>query len=356
MQIIRPTEKIEVIESKKQCKTGSAGYLVYQQPLDIYNMCRSLIVFTKFGNKGKNRIEVMDITTEMVDIASMKLTTKAREILKERITKGNIMPKYVDKFHTINSSIKKVPMLSKSIVDLDIWDFFGYICSLSLFMKSLTAGAYTRLGLLDRDNLSIAEVHQTRIIDVPPINLASFIYLALNCSKLAGVDGVDARGLSSLYMDHFNSTHNRAACMDKMYLLLSTLREGVLRYSNYIIASHRDMSNRIKSVIANKKESSKLKAGRVDMSKLGIRLEQLERPERAGPRPPQRPRPSHRDEACTRTEPAPNYPNYVGYGTSSSRSSGTNPSRAANPRPRRADDMGTWEARHEEEGRDIENR
>lgn len=254
MQIIRPTEKIEVIESKKQCKTGSTGYLAYQQPLDIYNMCRSLIVFTKFGDKGKSRIEIMDTTTEMVDIASMKLTTKARETLKERITKSSIMPKHPDKYYTINSSMKKIPMLSKSIVNLDIWDFFGYICSLSLFVKYLSNNG-AKISLPGKDGLSIGDVSHTDIVDVAPINLVNFIYLALN-SK---IPGLDAEGIYALYMEHFNNTHNRIVRLDDMYLLLSTLRESVLRYSNYIIESHRQMNSRIKLLISNKKGNSPLK-------------------------------------------------------------------------------------------------
>jgi len=271
MQIIRPTEKIEVIESKKQCKAGSTGYLAYQQPLDIYNMCKSLIVFTKFGDKGKNRIEVMNTVTEMVDIASMKLTTKARETLKERITGSSIMPKHPDKYYTINLSMKKTPMLSKNIINLDIWDFFGYICSLSLFVKYLSTNN-ARLSLPGKDGLSIMDVSQTHIVDVPPTDLANFIYLALS-SRGPNLDG---EGVSSLYMDHFNSTHNRVARLNDMYLLLSTLRGSVLRYSNYIIASHRDMNSRIKSAIANKKGGSKLKTigGKLGESK--IKIEQIE--------------------------------------------------------------------------------
>ena len=260
MQIIRPTERIEVIESKKQCKTGSTGYLAYQQPLDIYNICRSLIVFTKFGNKGKNRIEVIPLTTELVDINTMKLTTKAMATLKESIPISGIMPKYPDKYYTINSSIKKVPMLSKSIIDLDIWDFFGYICSLSLFIKSLSTDG-TKLPLPGRDGLSTEEVLDIDIAAIPQIALANFIYLALNCAKLseAGINGERSERLFSLYMDHFNDPHNRTVCMDKMYLLLSTFREGVLKYSNWIIKSHRDMNSRIKAAIANKNGAQKYK-------------------------------------------------------------------------------------------------
>jgi len=344
MQIIRPTEKIRVIESKKQCKTGSIGYLAYQQPMDMYNIYRSLIVFTKFGNKGKNRIEMIGITTEMVDINSMKATPKQRESLKERITKSSIMPRHPDKYYTINSSIERVPMTSKSVIDLDIWNFFGYICSLSLFMKSLTGGD-TRLPLPGRDGPSIADVNRTRIIDVPPIALANYIYLALNYSELAGVD---AEEISSRYMDHFNNTRNRTKCMDKMYLLLSTLREGVLRYSTYIIEAHKNMTNRIKSIIANKRESPiKFEIG-IDVDRL-----EVERPGRPG-----RPR-SVRAEAVPQGYRSPGEPverrpiDANGeYRTMSSTSSAsrplrtTNPVRTANPRPERSD-IGTWEMRRE---------
>ena len=249
MQIIRPTERIEVIESKKQCKAGSTGYIAYQHPLDMYNICKSTTVFTKFGNKGKNRIEVIDITTELVNIESMKLTEKSKCRLKERMTQNSIMPRYPDKYFNINSSIKKISMPSKNVIDLDIWDFFGYVCSLSLFMKKII-GNNKGLGLPGKDGLCLEEAIRTSIIDLPPTALANFIYLALN-------NGAAYDKEKSLYLEHFEDTNNRMLCMSNMYLLLSTLREGVLRYSNYMIRSHKDMSKRIKDVATGK---SKLKS------------------------------------------------------------------------------------------------
>lgn len=268
MQIIRPTEKIEIIESKKQCKAGSTGYLAYQQPLDKYNLCRSAVVFTKFGNKGKNRIEIINIITELVDIKSMKLTEKGRNKLKESATEYGIIPRHPDKYYNIDSSMKKIPISSKNIINLDMWDFFGYICSLSLFIKKVSNDLNVMPSMFTAGKLSPEEVVQTHIVDIPPITLVDFIYLALNDSKLHRFD-YDKEALLSSYLKYFKNANNRMLCMDKMYLFLSSLREGVLRYSKYMISSHKEMSSRIKAVASNKKSSGgKLKVDFSEFSKV----------------------------------------------------------------------------------------
>jgi len=255
MEIIRPAEKIEVIESKKQCTAGSVGYLVYQQPYDMYNICKAVIVFIRLGNKGRNRIELMNINTVLVDINSIAgLTTKN----KERAMENAIMPRYPDKYYTINASIKKVQMPSKNIIDLDIWDFFGYICSLSLFMGRTRSGREIQLPLSKYHPLSPREVSGTHINDISAISLAGYIYVALNSSKL-GANKERSETNLSLYLDYFEDTKNRAACMDKMHRVLSTLREGVLNYSGYMIRSRQEMVNRIKATINNEKTPKKIR-------------------------------------------------------------------------------------------------
>ena len=273
MEIIRPAEKIEVIESKKQCTAGSVGYLVYQQPYDMYNICKAVIVFIRLGNKGRNRIEPMNINTVLIDIDSIAgLTTKNKEVLKERAMANAIMPRYPDKCHIINGSIKKTQMPSKNIIYLDIWDFLGYICSLSLFMRRIKNGGEAQLALTKYHPSFLKKISETHISDIPPTSMADYIYAALNSSKL-GADKERSKMNLSLYLNYFENTKNRAACMDKMHRVFSTLREGVLNYSGYMIRSRQEMINRIKATISNKKISNKKTP-----EKIRYRAESMESP------------------------------------------------------------------------------
>jgi hypothetical protein len=170
--ILKPLQRIQVLESTKKFKPGSLGYFVAQDSVNSYNGWDMCIVFTRFGKKGKNRIEPASVRTYMIDYNTMK--DSDREIIDiTKLHEGIEPTQYPDRRGRISGALDEIkiepfPIESKNLLDLPDNEFTAYIIALSMFIHKMTYNkrAYhltAMPGIRQRDfvasdfNLSIAE-------------------------------------------------------------------------------------------------------------------------------------------------------------------------------------------------------
>jgi hypothetical protein len=141
--ILNPLQRIQVLESTKKCKTGSLGYFVAQDPISTLNGWEMCIVFTRFGSKGKPRIEPLILRPRMIDYATMKENDQnimeiagAYEGIEPRLypdSRGRIVGKMGD------SKLEPVPSDSKDLLNASDEEFTAYVIAMSLFVYKLLA-------------------------------------------------------------------------------------------------------------------------------------------------------------------------------------------------------------------------
>lgn len=239
MEIIDPAGKIEVIESTKQCKPGSIGYLTFQTPVEPYNIWNTHIIFTKFGKKGKDRIEVAELDTEMVDIDKMtEISAEGRELVKTAAAKVGFLPRSAN--YIMGAKIERALMGSKNVINLELYDFLGYISSLSMFTNYIMHG-YQRYN---REFYARRDLNRIPISDIEPEMLGHYICWVVGGKKNEGTV------IREVYLDYFRNSHNRTNWMHKLYRSLSLLQRGVHRYSEIVKAAHSNMQRRITEAAA----------------------------------------------------------------------------------------------------------
>lgn len=217
MEVISPGDKIEVIESVKQYKPHSVGYLAFQTFINPFNLWSTWIVFTRFGSRGRDRIEPIEIRIEMVDMDKItEIGAQDKELVEVMAINLDLLPQSPEL--RSNAEIKRVPMESKNVANLELWDFLGYISSLSMFISFLAYGHEEhrrRLTRRDWDTIAIS--------DIDPKMLGYHI-----CHAVRQNNGVPIR---EMYLDYFRNPHNRIGWMYKLYREMSSLRQRVHNYS-----------------------------------------------------------------------------------------------------------------------------
>lgn len=137
--VMKPGERIKVIESTKRCSAGSIGYLAYQVSLSPYNACRSMIVFTRFGKNGMPRVTPTIVTPCIVDYSMFP--KEVQQAIEEN--------KFVDRLEPapdrrtkktcklVDTKLESYPLKSRNLLDLPDLHFQAYIVALSLFLRKI---------------------------------------------------------------------------------------------------------------------------------------------------------------------------------------------------------------------------
>lgn len=143
--LMKPCQKIKVIESDKKCKTGSTGYLVGQRPVDSYNAWYVGVVFTRFGKKGMPRMEFVNIVIPIIDISGLEESDRQIIEVVQFAELLSPMPHPDDlgrkrrRYSTPlpDSKIEPIDPGVKDLMDMKPLEFLAYATAMSLSIRAL---------------------------------------------------------------------------------------------------------------------------------------------------------------------------------------------------------------------------
>jgi len=147
--ILKPLQRIQVLASTKKCQAGSIGYFVSQDNIGNYNGWDMGVIFSRFGYKGKPRIDLVNIHPRMVEYDNM--SERDQKIIRAvGAPKGLDTRPYRGKntLHLGDTKLTTIPVESMDLLDLDDNEFTAYVVALSLFIYRHKYGVY--VGALHR--------------------------------------------------------------------------------------------------------------------------------------------------------------------------------------------------------------
>lgn len=143
--IFNPLQKVEVVESNKKCRAGSTGYFICQDSIDDYNGWQVGVVFTRFGAKGKPRVEMMVFEMKMFEYDTFRKSDQnILNIVKEAewIEPTNLAQVGYGRgrgglIKTGGVRLKALEPETKDLLSVSNMDFLAYISALSLHVYRL---------------------------------------------------------------------------------------------------------------------------------------------------------------------------------------------------------------------------
>lgn len=226
-KLVELFQKIEVIESTRQSKPGSIGYVSTISDMGAYNVVQISVLFTKFGKNGKNRLSISRIKVPLVDIDNLQVSEDDKALLKtlcdrEMLPRGH-------RFSLCDSKIKTVQESSKDLTNLDTWDFMAYISSISLFLSKYA---------LIKNN-----VNHGAIADVDAVGTFNIGSLICNMFR-----SKDLHYRLEEFVTYFDNDVNRKAWLELLRREVSVYRQAIITNNTYIFNRYtyaRDLINQI---------------------------------------------------------------------------------------------------------------
>lgn len=240
--LIQPLQKIEVINSSKQCKTGSIGYVIHAHNIGGYNLLGYDIMFTKFGKSGKPRISLTSLVAQFVDIESLSFNKEHKGTI-EKVLQDYMMPYHYGRRESsaVDSYIKMVPIESKDLTELETWEFMTYISTLSMFIEVME-GNMPDLGRPRvRERVREADVLNMPIAETPPSLIGHYISLSFKNRNGRVNQKFDE------YIAYFSEIENRRPWIEMLRKRLSVNRQAVIRYSKNMLSKHTDILHSLKT-------------------------------------------------------------------------------------------------------------
>lgn len=235
--LIQPLQRIEVVNSSKQCKAGSTGYIVCGHWIGAYNLVDHDIIFTRFGKNGKPRISLVKLVTAYVDVESLSFREEYKHTM-DKIIRDYLMPLRWEgrRASPIDSSIKVIPIGAKDLTELGIWEFIAYISALSMFVKAME---HIDLGM---PRIRIDDILGTPVAETRPSSIGHCI-----CESFKNTEGRLDQKFDE-YINYFSDVRNRKIWIKKLRKQLSLDRQAVIRYSKGVLAKHNDLCLSIKNL------------------------------------------------------------------------------------------------------------
>lgn len=271
--ILKPLQRIQVVESSKKCKAGSLGYFVAQDQVGSYNAWDMCIVFTRFGKKGKPRAEPFKINSFMINTNTMRQSDK--EILDVTGYSEGLSPiAFVDRHGKFSTGVKDtvitpIPQIAKDLLELPDNEFTAYIIAMSIFIYKLTSRRQTRNLCLYPSFVSL------RDFDASGYNLESIDAQAIGYCILHGIGRDVAMKKSKLILDDRDTFANRYAqqistlsnkkrMLNKLQMALAAAKDELNRYNKATGGRFDDVSTRVDHVLKyyrrNKKKLENIKS------------------------------------------------------------------------------------------------
>ena len=281
--ILRPLQKIQVVQSTKKCKPNSLGYFVAQDPVGDYNAWQMCIVFTRFGKKGKPRIEILPINLPMVDYNAMKPAD--RDILNAVHSYEGLEPRtYTDrKGNSTNDTRDTViepikPTGPKDLLRLPDNEFTAYIVAMSLFIYKLIYRQPAR-------SLNVCPIHikltnfadnQFDLTTITPEYFGYHILQGIAMDELLKKKQVEVREGSSfeyVYNRQINSARKKRHLLDRLQRSIAMAKNELDKYNNIVQYKYNRINVNITDILKyyrhNKKELANVKKQNESKPKAG---------------------------------------------------------------------------------------
>ena len=223
---LKSFQKIEIIESTRQTKPGSTGYIISLSDFGTYNMLSIKALFTKFGKSGKNRFSVCQVKIPLIDINCVQILKGSKEDL-ERLINSHLMPRKPTG-KELDSIIKVVPEESKNLMELDTWNFMAYISAISMFISDY--------GLHNRTNNDVG-------INGPTANnIGPLIYRMFRTKNL--------HSKLKEYVEYFGDNQNREEWLDKLRKEIAIHKQVVTRHLDRISNTYKHNYDFLREIAA----------------------------------------------------------------------------------------------------------
>ena len=276
--ILKPLQRIQVIDSVKKHKAGSLGYLVTQDPWARYNAWDMCVVFTRSGKRGIPKIELSNIRPFMIDYSTMKQPDA--EILNIVKSFDGLEPQPGFTNETVgDTSIAPLPTGPKDILELSDNEFMAYIISLSL-------ATYKMINRIPTCKLSSFSgfapykfsefINNNFDLKIPPIETLGYHLLygiKIDNRKKRAKDILPegAKPFAECYDKQVDTKAKRKDLLDKLQLSFAMSQAGVKQYGIKINSAFSRNTQNINEILKyykqHKKELSEIKEGGAAHSK-----------------------------------------------------------------------------------------
>lgn len=238
--IFNAGQKIEVIKSSKQTKSGSIGYVICSRDIGPYNVIQYEILFTKFGKSGKARFSMAKLRTDKIDIESCG-PASSRGKLKRLVENCLLPPRGDYGSWKVDSKIQKVCQKSKNTAELETWDFMAYISSLSIFLCRTIKNYESESSRLHRQDM-----YGTQIKKIPPYLVGPYLAYMFNAGR---GDVVEA------YLDYFNVPKHRKQILEQLYKITCISRRPIMA----VLESNRSSYDHMVGILTELAHQSNIK-------------------------------------------------------------------------------------------------
>jgi hypothetical protein len=271
--ILRPLQKIQVVQSTKKCKPNSLGYFVAQDPVGDYNAWQMCIVFTRFGKKGKPRIETLPLDLPMVDYNTMKPAD--RDILNIVYSYEGLEPRtYTDRKGNNTSNLRDTviepikPTGPKDLLRLPDDEFTAYIVAMSLFIYKLIYRQPARSLNMCPIHINLTDFADNRfsLATVAPEYFGYHILKGIQMDDLLRKKQVRVKDGSSFeyaYNHQIDSARKKRHLLDRLQRSIAMAKNELDKYNRNVQyrydRTNRTINDVLKFYKHNKKELANVK-------------------------------------------------------------------------------------------------
>lgn len=263
--ILKPLQRIQVIDSSKMCKGGSLGYFIAQGPVGRYNAWNMSILFTRFGKAGKPRLYPLPVNTRMINYDTL---TKADKIIVNTVKfYDGLEPRpHINKDGHQESNIgttllKPISMEHKNLLDFPDNEFTAYVIALSIFIRKLTS------------RTSITGLHRAPVLGFVEFANNGFNFASINSEyigyyilhglrfrddeKKIGIANGKGRLFAESYAERIGNRAGRKELLSKLHMSLAMSKNMFMRYNKLTSGCFSNTEDKINDILRHYKRNKK---------------------------------------------------------------------------------------------------
>lgn len=255
--ILKPLQRVQVLESTKKFKPGSLGYFVAQDRVGSYNMWDMCIVFTRFGKKGKARIEPASVRHYMIDYGTMRDSDrKIMDVVKvhekiEPVQYKNERGGRISILGEIESTkIEPFPMDSKNLLDLSDKEFTAYIVAISMFIHKMIYSKGVQ-HLVQSPSIKSREFVESDFdLGLPePGSIGYYILYGLQYDIQTKRADMPRKHFGELYNYQISTEAKKTDLLDRLHRDLAMAKDSIKKYEQNTEIALKNSSTKINNVL-----------------------------------------------------------------------------------------------------------